>query len=44
MKEIEESEASKVHREDLKVVIDKLVEMENNAQKNFLFAFSDIVC
>ena len=44
MKEIEDSEATKVHREDLKVIIDELVEMENNAQRNFLSAFSDIVC
>ena len=44
MKEIEESEVTKTHREDLKIIIGKLVEMEDNAQRNFLLALADIGC
>ena len=44
MKEIEESEENKIHREDLSKIIKKLVEMEDNAQRNFLFALKDIGC
>ena len=44
MKESEESEETKVQREDLKVIINSLVVMEDNAQRNFLFALADIGC
>lgn len=44
MKEVEESEETKIQREDLKVIINSLVVMEDNAQRNFLFTLADIGC